>query len=355
MNNDSSKATRLPADYLKQSCKQIFTAVGVPEADAASIADTLVLTDMRGIHSHGVIRSARYLDCIKAGGIKPIADLEILHDSPCAIRTSAAGGLGIPAACKAVALAMERARHHGVSVVTVSHSDHYGAAGIYAMRCADQGLLGFSMSNTCPLVAPAYGAKATIGNNPFSYAAPGSKYRAILFDICMSVVASGKLIIAAAEGKKIPKDWILDANGNPTDDPSEIYRNAIMLPFSAHKGYGFAIMVELLSAVLAGAGITEDVKSWNSVPGRDANTGHCFIVIDPEFFGGLAEFRKRTDLLIDRLVATPPVAGVDRVRYPGEIEFEREADALKHGVPLPDASLAELRRASQMTGVVLEL
>ena len=170
----------------------------------------------------------------------------------------------------------------------------------------------------------------------------------------MSVVASGKLIIAAAEGKKIPKDWILDANGNPTDDPNEIWHDAIMLPFAAHKGYGFAVMVELLSAVLAGAGITEDVKSWNTVPGRDADTGHCFIVLDPAFFGGLDEFKKRTDLLIDRLVATPPVAGVDRVRYPGEIEFEREADAEKNGVPLPDSSVDELRRAAKMTGVKLD-
>ena len=354
MSSQASNEIRLPAEVLKKSCREIFAAIGVPAADAAVVADTLVLTDMRGVHSHGVIRSARYIDCIKAGGIKPAAELEILDESPCAVRTSAAGGLGIPAADKAVKIAMERAKRHGVAVVTVNHSDHYGAAGIYAMRCADNGLVGMSMSNTCPLVAPAGGAKATIGNNPFSYAAPGGRYRAILFDICMSVVASGKLIIAAAEGKKIPKDWILDANGNPTDDPSEIYRDAIMLPFSAHKGYGFAVMVELLSAVLAGAGITEDVKSWNTVPGRDADTGHCFIAIDPEFFGGLTEFKKRTDLLIDRLVATPPVAGVDRVRYPGEIEFGREADALKNGVPLPASSVDELRRAAKMAGVKLD-
>jgi len=354
MNSPKSQGTRLPAALLKKSCVDVFTAVGVPEADAAIIAETLVLTDMRGIHSHGVIRSARYIDCINAGGIKPAAELQILNDSPCAIRTSAAGGLGIPAASRAAALAMERAKQHGVAVVTVNHSDHYGASGIYAMRCADRGLIGMSMSNTCPLVAPSGGAKATIGNNPFSYAAPGGKYRAILFDICMSVVASGKLIIAAAEGRKIPKEWILDANGNPTDDPSEIYRDAIMLPFAAHKGYGFAVMVELLSAVLAGAGITSDVNSWNTVPGRDADTGHCFIVLDPAFFGGLAEFKQRTDLLIDRLIATPPAAGVDRVRYPGEIEFEREADAEKNGVPLPDSSVDELRRVAKMTGVKLD-
>ena len=147
MSSQVSKGVRLPAALLKKSCVDVFNAVGVPAADAKAIADTLVLTDMRGIHSHGVIRSARYIDCIKAGGIKPAAELEILNDSPCAVRTSAAGGLGIPAASKAIELAMARAKQHGVSVVTVNHSDHYGAAGIYAMRCADNGLVGMSMSN----------------------------------------------------------------------------------------------------------------------------------------------------------------------------------------------------------------
>ena len=346
---------RIPENILKQECEKIFIAAGVPETDAALVADTLIATDARGIHSHGVIRAARYIDCIKAGGIKAAVVPQILNDSPSCIRLSAAGGLGIPAAIKATDMAIERAKKYGVAVATVNHSDHYGAAGIYSLRCADQGFMGFSMSNTCPLVAPSGGRKATIGNNPFSYAAPGEKYRAILFDICMSVVASGKLIIAAAEGKKIPKEWILDAQGNPTDDPSEIYRDAIMLPFASHKGYGFAVMVELLCGVLAGAGITEDVHSWNTVPGMDADTGHCFIVINPEFFGGLDIFKKRTDLLIDRMLATPPAAGVDKVRYPGEIEFEKEADAKVNGIPLPESSVDELKRGAKLTGVTISL
>ena len=346
---------RVREDLLKKECKKIFIAAGVPVDDAALIADTLIATDARGIHSHGVIRAARYIDCIKSGGIKADAEVQILNDSPSCVRLSAAGGLGIPAAIKATDMAIERAKKYGVAVATVNHSDHYGAAGVYSLRCADQGFMGFSMSNTCPLVAPSGGSKATIGNNPFSYAAPGAKYRAILFDICMSVVASGKLIIAAAEGKKIPKEWILDAQGNPTDDPSEIYRDAIMLPFASHKGYGFAVMVELLSGVLAGAGITEDVHSWNTVPGMDADTGHCFIVINPEFFGGLEVFKKRTDLLIDRMLATPPAAGVDKVRYPGEIEFEKEADAKANGIPLPDSSIAELKRGADLVGVTFSL
>ena len=345
---------RIPRQKLQGLCERIFKAAGIPNDDATTIANALIYTDMRGIHSHGVIRAARYIDCIRAGGIHPDATPQILRESPATVMLSAAGGLGIPAATKANQMLIEKARKCGIAVATVNHSDHYGAAGLYALACADAGLVGFSMSNTCPLVAPFGGRQATIGNNPFSYAAPGAKYRAILFDICMSVVASGKMIIAAANGEKIPKGWLLDANGNPTDDPQHIYHGGIMLPFAAHKGYGFAMMVELLSGVLADAGITEDVHSWNTVPGTDSNTGHCFMAISPEFFGGLDTFKKRTDLLIDRMKATPPADGFDQVHYPGEIEYDKEADAEANGVPLPEASLAELRRAAKITSIDTE-
>ena len=344
----SDQGKRIPQARLRAFCERLFTAGGIPPADAATIAEALIRTDMRGIHSHGVIRSARYLDCIRAGGIQAAVTPVILQESPATVALSAAGGLGIPAATKANRMVIEKAKKCGVAVGTVSHSDHYGAAGLYSLACADEGLVGFSMSNTCPLVAPFGGAKATIGNNPFSYAAPGGKYRAVLFDICMSVVASGKMIIAAANGEKIPYGWLLDSEGRPTDDPNAIYHDGILLPFAAHKGYGFAMMVELLSGVLANAGITEDVNSWNTIPGRDANTGHCFMAVSPEFFGGLDNFRRRTDLLIERMKATPPAEGFDCVRYPGEIEFAKEADAEANGVPVPEASLAELRRAAEL-------
>ncbi len=342
---------RIPVAGLKQVCRDIFMAAKVPATDAAILGDVLVTTDMRGIHSHGVIRCARYIECLQSGGIKAATEPVVLSETPTAIRISAAGGLGIPAAVKTVRKVIDKARTVPVVIGTVNHSDHFGAAGYYAMCCAEAGLIGFSMSNTCPLIAPTGGSKATIGNNPFAYAAPGKTYRGILFDICMSMVANGKLILAAANGEKIPKDWIMDRDGLPTDDPTEIYRDAVMMPFAAHKGYGFAVMVEILSGILAGAAITQDVHSWNTVPGSDSGTGHCFIAVNPEFFGGLDDFRSRVDVLIERLTSTPPAPGVEKVFYPGEIEFERERVALENGVLLPKASLEELQRAAALVNL----
>ena len=339
---------------LKGTVAAICRAGGIPAADAEMIADVLVTTDMRGIHSHGVVRLARYLDCIRAGGIKPAAEPVILSESANSIMASANGGLGIPASMKIMRRLLDKAGNSAISIATLNHSDHYGAAGQYAMMAAERGFVGLSMSNTCPLVAPTGGRVAAIGNNPFAYAAPGKKYRAVLFDVCMSKVAAGKIEIARGAGKKIPTGWIITKDGKPTDDPEDYWRGAVMLPFAEHKGYGFATLVETMTGALAMSGMMSGVHSWNMQPGMDADTGHCFIVINPAFLGGQGAFRERIDAMIDELKRCPTIDGVEEVLYPGELEWRREAAAIADGVELPAASEKELARAAQMTGVAIK-
>lgn len=338
-------------EELKARVAAIAVKAGIPEVDAKIISDVLVTTDIRGVHSHGVVRLARYIDCIRAGGIKPAAEMEILKESPSSLMVSAAGGLGIPAAKKTMDRLLEKAETAAISVATVNHSDHYGAAGYYSMMAADRGFVGFSMSNTCPLLAPTGGRAAAIGNNPFAYSAPGAKYRAVLFDICMSKVAAGKLVIAAEAGQSIPEGLILTKDGKPTTDPNEIWKDAVMLPFAEHKGYGLAVMVELMTAALGMSGMMSGVHSWNMQPGRDADTGHTFIVINPDFFGGREAFKANTDKMIDELKRCPTVEGTSEILYPGELEWRREAKALADGIQLPAASEKELLRAEEMVAL----
>lgn len=335
---------------LKRFTKNVFVSAGIPAEDAEMIAEVLVVTDMRGIHSHGVVRTARYLDCVQAGGIQPAAELQIMEESPSHLRVSAAGGLGIPASVRTTEKLIAKGKQNPIAIATVNHSDHYGAAGYYALRCAEEGLIGFSMSNTLPLVAIAGGASPAIGNNPFAYACPAGKYRAVLFDICMSVVASGKIEIAAQENKEIPFGWILDPEGKPTNDPHHIGHGAVLLPFGGHKGYGIAVMVEMLASVLSNSGILSGINSWNMIPGQDSNTGHCFMTINPAFFGGLENFVSRTEGMIDELKTCKKAPGVDKIFYPGEIEFAKEADAAKNGIMLSEASVSELKRAAVLAG-----
>lgn len=342
---------KVGAEELEKRVCDIAARAGIPAGDAEMIARVLVTTDMRGVHSHGVVRLARYLDCIRAGGIKPAAELEVLNETPNSLMTSAAGGLGIPAAYKTMERLLAKAEDQAICCATVNHSDHYGAAGYYSMMAADRGYMAFSMSNTCPLIAPTCGRAAAIGNNPFAYSAPGRKYRAVLFDICMSKVAAGKLVIAAEAGEKIPEGLILTKDGKPTTDPNEIWHDAVMLPFGEHKGYGLAVMVELMTAVLGMSGMMSGVHSWNTQPGRDADTGHSFIVLNPAFFGGTDAFCDRVDAMIDELKRCPTVDGADEILYPGELEWRREAQAMADGIELPEASAKELERAAGMVGI----
>ena len=151
---------------LEKRVAEIATKAGIHADDAAMIAKVLVTTDMRGVHSHGVVRLARYLDCIKAGGIKAAVEPETLNETPTSLMVSANGGLGIPAAYTTMERLLAKAASQAVVCATVNHSDHYGAAGYYSMMAADRGYLAFSMSNTCPLIAPSGGRAAAIGNNP---------------------------------------------------------------------------------------------------------------------------------------------------------------------------------------------
>ena len=341
---------KIAMEELTALAKKLLERAGVPARAAMQTAETLVSADARNIHSHGVIRLARYIDCIRSGGIRPEAELKIIDEGPAFLRASANGGLGIPASCEVTNRLIAKAADLPLAAASVNHSDHYGAAGYYAMKCAEAGLIGFSMSNTCPLIAVTGAAAAGIGNNPFAYAAPAGKYRAVLFDICMSVVASGKIMLAAADGHPIPEGWILDKHGKPTTDPREIYDGAIMLPLGGHKGYGLALMVEMLAGVLAGAGTLSGVHSWNSIPGRDADTGHFFMAVNPAFFGGLDSFVARMEKVIEELTSAPRLGGVEKIYYPGELEFISEKRARTEGIELPEGSVSELERAEKLVG-----
>lgn len=340
---------------LEDFCVKLFEKVAVPEKDARIISRALVVTDMRGIHSHGVVRIARYMDCVLCGGIKPAAEPIVEEESASHLRISANGGLGIAASYKATEMLIRKAQESAISIATVTHSDHFGAAGLYSLMMAEAGLIGYSMGNTCPLMAVTGGTSKIIGNNPFSCSCPAGKYRAVLFDICMSVAANGKLILAAEEGKSIPDGYLLTKDGKPTNDPSEIYKGGIMLPVGDHKGYGFAVMVEMMTSLLGGDGLLSSIHSWNTVPGRDAGSAHCFMAINPKYFGGLEPFVARTEKMIDELKSSNLAPGVDKIRYPGEKEFDKEALAAEKGLLLPVASLHELARAAKIAGLEKEL
>lgn len=345
----------LSCERLRQYCADALTRCGVREDDARNTAAVLVSADMRGIHSHGVVRMIGYVNCLKSGGVRADAVPRICRESAVSALVDADRGLGIPATLFAVEIARQKALECGVAVVNVFNSHHHGACGWYSQQLADAGLMAAVMSTGDVIMAPSGGAGRAIGNNPFSYALPAGRYRAACYDVAMSAVAAGKISIAAAQGERIPLGWLLDTSGLPTTDPADYDRGGALVPFGGHKGYGLAIMVEAFAGLLSGGAMLSDIHAWNCDPGTSGNVGHQIIAMNPALLNPGVDLAARVEAMIEQLAAAEKAPGTQRILYPGQLEQERERAAMEHGLDLPDAALDALRAVSEACGPTLDM
>jgi LDH2 family malate/lactate/ureidoglycolate dehydrogenase len=326
-----------------------FRFVGVPGADAALVADSLVRANMRGHASHGIFRLPWYVERIRRGVMEPVTWLEPVRDGGVVTVLSANDGVGQVAAMRAMQLAIERARNQGAAVVGVRRSNHFGAAMYFTLEAARHGCVGIITTNASPGLAPWGGKRATLGNNPWSIAAPAGSHPPLILDIANSVVARGKIYTARQEGREIPLGWAIDQDGNPTTDPAAALAGLI-LPIGGHKGYAISFMIDVLSGVLTGSNFATDVFGPYQAEKR-SGCGHLIIVLNIEHFMGLGEFNERVEQLIHRVKGSPLAPGSEEIFYPGEPEARAEADALRNGVPLADETAADLRRFADELGI----
>lgn len=336
---------------LSDYCQSALKACGVSAADARTTAEVLINADMRGIHSHGVIRMLGYAQCLLSGGIKPNAQPRIITEGCCNALVDADRGLGIPASIFATELARRKALDGGVAVVNVFNSHHHGACGYYSQSLANFGLIAMAMSTGDIIMAASGSASRAIGNNPFSYAIPAGKYRAICYDIAMSAVAAGKLSIAADEGRSIPLGWLLDPEGRSSTDPEDYARGGALLPFGGHKGYGLSIMVEAMAGLLSGGAMLSDIHAWNQNPQQGGNVGHIIIAMNPAKLNPDINMSARTEAMIEALASARRAPGVERILFPGQLEQERESLAMQNGLILPLATLNALDRLAACVGI----
>lgn len=340
-------------EVLKADSLAIYRAAGLSEEDSAIITDALIENEMTGIASHGLIRTWKYVDCIRAGGIKPEGRYDLVYDSPSWAVLDGLGGLGIVISTKATKLCIEKARETGVGLVNMRHSHHFGAAGQYTRTIARVGMFGMAMSNTGPMMAVTGTHARRAGNNPFSYCVPAGKYDYVMLDMAMSKYADGKLQVFRAKGLPLPEGSALDRDGNPTTDPEAYFAGGILLPFGDYKAYGLAVMVDLLAGILSGAGILYDCNAWNRTPGTDGNTGHFFLAIDIAKVCPIEEFIARVEQLVDWYKSAPTLPGVDKMRYPGEPEQDAYREALSRGIGLPPSTIESLQTTAGKLGVTL--
>jgi LDH2 family malate/lactate/ureidoglycolate dehydrogenase len=247
-------------------------------------------------------------------------------------------------------VAIEKAKAEGIGYVGVRNSSHFGAAGYYANMAIGHDMIGVAMSNTDPNMTVPGGRKSVTGNNPLAYAAPAGEEYPIFLDIALSATASTKIFAAKAKGNSVPEGWITNADGLPTTELGDWPNVGSMLPMAGHKGYGLALLVEVLAGVLSGAGVTREVKPWLGQLAEPTNTGHTFIAIDVGKLMPIAVFKQRMDEMIRNIKNSPKAKGAERIWLPGEMEWERREAALREGILLPEIVLNSLAKLSREVG-----
>lgn len=347
--------SRIRLDALKDFCRQALEKEGMSPQNAELTARVLAETDGYGTHSHGTKNLHNYIKKARAGGLDIHAEPSVVVDGPAFAVLDGQRAMGMVSGVRAMKLACEKAKKCGVGLVTVRNSCHFGAAGYYANMAAAQGMLGIAVSNVDPnMNAPGARAKA-LGNNPLAYASPSKQVPSVFLDIAMSNVASLKVFQARADGREIPDTWIVDQDGVPTSDPSRYPEEGAMQPMAAHKGYGLAILVDLLTGVLNGGAtsMSGEIGSWVIELDKPNAVCHTFLAIDAAQFLQQDDLAGRTETMAAQLRCLPKARGAQRIYTPGEIEWDRYAKAEQEGLLLPEDLEQSLRGLSEDVGIPL--
>ena len=323
---------RVPAAHLEEFARDVLVHAGIPPAHAAQSARHLVLCDLRGVESHGITRLSALAQRIRNGVVNADPNIRVERQRAASALVDGDNGLGVPVSAYATQLAVRLAQEHGIGVVGVRNSNHFGMAADYALRMAEAACLGIVTTNS----------SAPTDNEP------------LILDMATSVVAMGHVVLAEKRGQPIPDTWALGPDGLPTTDPTRA-RQGGARPLADYKGSGLALMVEVFTSLLTGATLGVHAAGFFSDMTRPADVAHLFIAIDIAAFMDVERFKERLQALVSEMRELPLAPGFDRVTLPGEIEAERAQERRANGVPLDPAVLADLRQLSVQTGVTLSL
>ncbi len=342
----------IEAERLRDWTASLVGRVGTPPDIAADVAEILLASDLRGIASHGTARLPQYVKLVEAGVMDPAARPVKERGRPALVRFDARNGWGQHAGRVATDDAIERARETGAAISVVRNTNHYGIAGWYAMRVAARGLIGVSLTNTSPLVAPTRARISMLGTNPIAVAAPAGRFGMLVLDMATSTIPRGRIEVAARRGERLPVGWAIGPDGSPARTPEVALQGALQ-PLGGqeetggYKGYGLALVVEVLTGILGDAAFGPNIIGLFSTEGR-SDLGQFFMAIDP---GGVDEpsaFQARLERLLDQLTRAPLIPDAPGpVLYPGRPEAERAEKQARDGIVIDrehHASLVELAR-----------
>jgi LDH2 family malate/lactate/ureidoglycolate dehydrogenase len=351
----------VPPEALRSFITAVLSRWGTPPAIADLTADLMVQTDLRGVDSHGIGMLPRYLDWYRAGFIVPAAEPRVVRDDGTTALVDGNQAFGHYASTLAMELCLAKARAHGLGFVAVRNSNHFGAAANYSMMALPHHMIGISMTNgPWASVVPTFGRQALLATNPLSVAVPAGSGAPYVLDMATSTVAVGKLSVASRWARPIPEGWALGPDGQPTTDPGVALATRLLTPLGgtreggSHKGYGLAVMVEILAGVLSGA-VYPEAQRTNPASATRANVGHFFGAIDIARFRPIDTFKADMDDLLRMLKSAPRADGEERIYVAGEPEWECAERRRREGVPLAPGLVAQLRHVATEVGVPFTL
>lgn len=342
-------AAWIPMEELEEFMNVCLQKVGIPKADADIISDVLIESDKRGIDSHGIGRlKPFYLDRIENGIIKPVTKIDVLKDDMAVAVLDANNGMGHVAGVKAMELAIEKAKTYGIGMVAVRNSNHYGIAGYYVTMATELGMIGVTGTNARPSIAPTFGVENMMGTNPLTFGIPTDEEFPFVLDAATSIAQRGKIEVYGRAGKQLPEGWVIGHDGKPLTDTEQVLKDlttgkAALAPLggigeetAGYKGYGYAAVVEILSAALQDGAwmkqLTGFDKDGKSIP---YPIGHFFIAIDPARFMGREVFKVIAGTICRELRASQKAPGEDRIYTAGEKEWDAWKYRKEHGCPVP--------------------
>lgn len=331
-----------PKGHLLNLSKVMLIAAGLPKQDAVQGAEVLIQSDLSGVESHGLARLPMYLGRIAQGVVNVRPKVKLIGESSSSMVLDCDNGLGIVTVPGIMDRCLKKAKESGMVAATMRHSNHYGVGNYYALKGISENMISILMTNTTPCMAPTGGIELLIGTNPITIGIPAGKERPIILDMASSNVAMGKLQAMFMEKQKIPFGWAITKDGRPTDDPAEALEGSL-LPIAGYKGYGLAVIVDMLSAVLAGAAFGLNIGRLDRAKKPEPEgIGHFLLILDPARFRDLAEFKATVDTYIRTMKQSSKADGTAEIFLPGEIELGKMEIREKAGLPVSEALAKQL-------------
>lgn len=335
---------------LKVYCENMLMANGVNQEDAVIASESLIQANLEGVHSHGISRLPIYLKRLAEGRINPNPDIKLNTKTNSLLMVNGDNGLGQVVGYHAIKKGIEMVKESGVVAIGVSNSNHFGTASFFCQLACNENLACIGLTNSPTAIAPWGGRSPFFGTNPIAFGFPTGNDTPVIIDLSTSIVARGKIILAAKQGNEIPSGWALDEHGHSTTDP-QLALNGSVLPLGGAKGSALALGVEILTGILAGAAFGPHVNNIYDEGKDNANVGHFFILLDIEKFMNVELFTTYLNNLLTEMKDIPKVPGVEEIRYPGERRKKESSYHLENGVPLSTIVKYELSELGQQKNI----